>query len=205
LIINSWLNIFTKSNALMGKENNFRKYLSKEDLLQEACVRYLQFQHRDILWFHVPNEGKRSEFERYKFKVLGSSAGVSDLIIVEQNRTSKGLAIEIKYGRNKCTENQVEFLEKMSKKGYTAAVVYDHVDEFIKIIKDYLDNKLEGSEGHILLFKDGEMKVFTYEEARGNLIPKNSPHLQGKRKPNQGMLFQNDGTESKKENKLFRS
>jgi hypothetical protein len=168
----------------------FRDYLSKEDLLQESCVKYLQFKHKEFLWFHVPNEGKRSAFERYKFKLLGSSSGVSDIIILEQNKNSKGLAIELKYGKNKCTEDQVEFLEQMSKKGYTAAVVYDHVDEFMRIIKDHLENNDSDSSGHIMLYKDGERKVLTYEEARKVLIPKNSPHLQGKRKPKQGKLFQ---------------
>lgn len=173
----------------MAAQEHFRKYLTKEDILQESCVRYLEFQHNDLVWFHVPNEGKRTKFEQYKFKVLGCVAGVSDLIILEYNDTSRGLVIELKCGRNKCTKDQVDFMERLSRKGYTAIVVYDHVDEFIKAFSDYMGNAVTGKDA-ILLYKNRQREALSYEKAREVLIPKNSPHLQGRRIPKQGKLFQ---------------
>jgi len=177
----------------MAKTNPFRKYLTKEDLLQEACMMYLALQFPKWQPIHCPSEGKRSAFERYKFKVLGGSEGVSDILIMEENKRSKGLAIELKYGSNKCSRAQVEFLEDMSRKGYTAAVVYDHVDEFKSLIEDHVKGNIQTNpEGHIILRKNGKFEHYTYQEAMAKLVPQESPHLKGlKRKPRvkKGQLF----------------
>jgi hypothetical protein len=174
----------------MSTQEHFREYLTKEDILQESCVRLLEFKYKDLVWFHVPNEGKRTKFEQFKFKVLGCVAGVSDLIILENNNNSRGLAVELKYGRNKCTKDQVDFMERLSRKGYTSTVVYDHIDEFIKAMDDYMNNVDTGHKGRILLYKNGTREALCYDKAREILIPKNSPHLQGKRIPKVGKLFQ---------------
>lgn len=113
--------------------SNYRKYLTAEDLLQEACVNYLQLQYPKVLFFHVPNEGKRTKFERFKAKVLGIKSGVSDLIIIEPNRDFNGLAIELKVGTNTPTLNQKKFLQDAETKRFKSKVIksFDAFKEFI--------------------------------------------------------------------------
>lgn len=123
------------------KKNPFLKYMTKEDHMQNAIMTYLKIYFPDILAIHVPNEGKRSPFERYKFKYLGGVAGVPDILIFKKNDTYSGLAIELKVGYNKPTENQKECLERLKKAGWLA-VWSNKQDEVIEIIKKYLDNEL---------------------------------------------------------------
>lgn len=152
--------------------NPLRKYLSKEDIFHEACVTWLQLQHKKMLWMHVPNEGERSAFERLKFKVLGGQAGISDIIILDTSgdTISKGLAVELKFGEGKCSESQVDFLIKSHKKGFAAAVVYDDLDYFIKLVTDYMEGTR--SFGKILLYRHKKVVELDYTEAKKELIKK---------------------------------
>ena len=57
--------------------NPFNKYLGKEDQMQNQVMNYLNIIILKQLFTHISNEGKRSPFERYKMKFLGSKAGVA--------------------------------------------------------------------------------------------------------------------------------
>ena len=116
------------------KTNPFFKYLTKEDKLQHRVISYLQYQHPTILFAHVPNEGKRTIFERYKFKYLGGKAGIPDLLIFKTNKKYSGLAIELKVGRNKPTEFQIQWLEWLKQCGWETHVLYNFDD-----VKSVLD------------------------------------------------------------------
>ena len=74
------------------RENPFNKYLTKEDKLQHRIISYLKYQYPKVLYTHVPNEGKRSVFERYKFKYLGAKAGVPDLLIFKPNKNVRNIS-----------------------------------------------------------------------------------------------------------------
>ena len=97
------------------KKNPYQKYLGKEDVLQSSVMNYLKLNYPNVFAIHVPNEGKRSPFERYKFKYLGGISGVPDLLIFAQNKKYCGLAIELKVGYNKPTESQQSCLESLKK------------------------------------------------------------------------------------------
>ena len=58
---------FDKTNNLKG----FKKYLGEEDKLQRSVVTYLNWEYPEAIFTHVPNEGRRTPFERFKFKHLG--------------------------------------------------------------------------------------------------------------------------------------
>ena len=121
--------------------NPFYKYLTKEDKLQHSIISYLQYQHPKILFTHVPNEGKRSKFERYKFKYLGAKAGVPDILIFYANNKHNGLAIELKVGYNKPTAHQKEWLEKLKQCGWSTYCINDY-DMCIDIINSYIKNEI---------------------------------------------------------------
>ena len=117
--------------------SGYRKYLKEEDLLQEACVVYLKLQYPKMVHFHVPNEGKRTKFERFKAKVLGIRPGVSDLIIIEPNKDYNGLAIEFKSKKGNPTLAQKKFLIDVKEKRFLPKVI-DNFDDFKELIDFYV-------------------------------------------------------------------
>ncbi len=122
------------------KANPFEKYLTKEDKLQHRIISYLKYQYPNLLFAHVPNEGKRTVFERYKFKYLGGKSGIPDLLIFYTNKKYSGLAIELKVGYNKPTANQKEWLKQLNTNNWLA-VWSNNYDECINIIQKYLNNE----------------------------------------------------------------
>lgn len=156
--------------------NPLRKYLSREDLLQEACISYLKLMHGEWLFAHVPNEGGKTPFERLKTSINGTLKGFSDIIIIEQEANFFGLVVELKVKDNKCTSEQVDFLIKMSERGFAAAVVYDDVQSFIECIDDWLSGRFDPYT--ITLYKKETEKI-KLDKAMEALSPKPSPHLRG--------------------------
>jgi hypothetical protein len=122
--------------------NPYSRYLGKEDKLQNRVMRYLEFKYPKALFTHVANEGKRSAFEQYKLKYLGTKPGVPDVMIFTPNKHFNGLAIELKAGYNKPTENQKKWLIWLENAKWKA-LWSNNEDECYKIIDDYFNNNLE--------------------------------------------------------------
>jgi len=119
----------------------YTKYLGPEDKLQNAVMDYIKVQYPDALVAHIPNEGKRTPFERFKFKYLGGKAGIPDVMVFCPNKTYCGLAIELKAGKNKPTAAQVEWLERLEFCGW-AAYCLNNFDACKDIIDRYFKNNL---------------------------------------------------------------
>jgi len=119
--------------------NPYSKYLGKEDILQNRIMRYLEDTYPNALYTHVANEGKRSPFEQYKMKYLGTKPGVPDVMIFTPNKNYNGLAIELKAGYNKPTENQKKWLKWLENAKWKA-LWSNNEDECIKIIDNYFEN-----------------------------------------------------------------
>ena len=119
------------------RRNPYEKYLSKEDRFQNFIMKYVKYQYPDVLCVHVPNEGRRSPFERFKLKYLGAVAGIPDVLIFQPNSEYSGLAIELKVGYNKPSKNQELILNKLKKANW-AAYWSNSQDEVIEIIDKYL-------------------------------------------------------------------
>lgn len=130
----------------VAHKKSFRDYLTAEDLLHEAVVKYMKLQYPKVFFIHVPNEGRRTKFERFKAKILGMTSGVPDLLIFQTsddaNRiiqgTANGLAIELKIEPNKPTAKQIACLQKLSDAGWQTHVCYDF-DAARKAIDNYLN------------------------------------------------------------------
>ena len=120
--------------------NPFNKYLGKEDQMQNQVMNYLKYNYPKALFTHISNEGKRSPFERYKMKFLGSKAGVPDVMIFTPNESYNGLAIELKVGYNKPSENQKKWLEDLGNAGWKATWSND-IEQVITTIDNYFNNE----------------------------------------------------------------
>ncbi len=76
------------------------------------------------LIYHVPNGGSRNTLEAANLKRQGVKAGVPDLCLPVPMNGFHGLYIEMKYGKNKTTEKQEEWIKALQEQGYYAAVCY---------------------------------------------------------------------------------
>ena len=123
------------------KRNPYAKYLGKEDILQTHVMRYISLKYPKALYTHVANEGKRTPFEQYKLKILGTKPGIHDLMIFTPNANKSGLAIELKAGYNKPTENQKRWLKWLENANWVA-VWHNNFDLCVETIDKYFNNEL---------------------------------------------------------------
>lgn len=106
-----------------------------EEQEQLALVQWLTI--NNIIFYHIPNGGKRFYREGVKFKRLGVKAGVPDICIPLPRSPYHGLYIELKRHGGKLTEEQQRWLDNLNSLGYRAEMV-EGCDNAIKLIQDYL-------------------------------------------------------------------
>lgn len=165
------------------QEHSFQKYLGREDIMHSEIVRGIRFSYPDLFWWHTPNEGKRTPFEQYKFKELGGDSGVADFVVLEESNFSKGLLMEVKCGKNKCSVKQVDFLVRGTKRDCIAAVVYDSAADALELIKRHMAGGIGFPSDGILLVKGGKHTWIPIQEAYQTLcVQKRSVSDQAKLK-----------------------
>jgi len=79
--------------------------------LQSFCVQWLQYRGLDFL--HVPNEGKRNLSSGARLKKMGMMKGFPDIYIFSRPPrfpSCRGIAFELKVGKNKLTTDQKRWL-----------------------------------------------------------------------------------------------
>ena len=64
------------------QSNPFFKWLSYEDKEHIAVVDFLNTEYPHVVFTHVPSEGKKSVFERFKYSLMGSKKGMCDFVIL---------------------------------------------------------------------------------------------------------------------------
>lgn len=119
------------------QQNRRRSEATEQETLIQWCE-WQQASHPELkLIYHIPNGGSRNTLEAANLKRQGVKAGVPDLCLPVARAGFHGLYIEMKYGRNKTTENQKEWLEELTAQGYFTAVCYG-AEEAERIIARYL-------------------------------------------------------------------
>lgn len=76
------------------------------------------------LLYHIPNGGSRNELEAVNLKKQGVRAGVPDLCLPVARGGYHGLYIEMKAGKNKPTEKQLEWIEALRDEGYAVSICW---------------------------------------------------------------------------------
>ncbi len=109
-----------------------------EHQLQVVLCKYMDY--NKIPYFAIPNGGVRNLTTAKKLKAEGVKAGVSDLFIYIPTKNYAGLFVEVKYGKNKQSEYQIDFQKKVEVRGYKYILVYS-LQDLVDGIKQYLDNK----------------------------------------------------------------
>lgn len=93
------------------------------------------------LMYHIPNGGKRDLGTAIKLKAEGVKAGVPDIHLPVARGGYIGLYIELKAGKNKATDNQKGWLERLAKQGHRTCVCYGWESASEVLIK-YLEGKV---------------------------------------------------------------
>lgn len=118
-----------------------KRKIQHEGIEQEILFKWAKSEsidHPELnLLFHIPNGGKRSETEAKAFKRQGVKAGVPDIFLPVSREGSHGLFIELKYGTNRPTKEQLEWIKDLRQQNYTVSVCYGWVSAAI-VISDYL-------------------------------------------------------------------
>ena len=137
--------------------------VSRESIVQQGAVAWFRYQFPSLaqLLVHIPNEGKRTV--RWikgrpvctggaKLKAEGMVKGAADLVLFVPNKYFHALCLETKVelfdysnGKAKKTKTyqspeQKEWQALVESQGYRYEV-YRNIDEFRKIVLDYLDSK----------------------------------------------------------------
>lgn len=90
------------------------------------------------LLYHVPNEGKRSKITGSILKSQGLKAGVPDLCLPVARGVYHGLYIELKYGKNKLSDNQKQWLTLLGDQRYFAVACWGG-DQAFQTLLNYLN------------------------------------------------------------------
>ena len=85
--------------------------------------------------YAVPNGGHRHKAVAVKMKAEGVMAGVPDICLAYPVGMIPGMYIEMKYGKNTPTDNQVEWLERLKEAGYYTCVCYSWEEAAQEICK----------------------------------------------------------------------
>lgn len=92
------------------------------------------------LLFAIPNGGQRHVLVAMKMKAEGVKSGVPDLFLPVARGNYHGLFIEMKAGKNKTSEKQNEWIEKLTKQGYMVEVCYGS-EEAQDLLISYLEQQ----------------------------------------------------------------
>lgn len=111
-----------------------------ESQIQKQCVEWFRKTYPSIepLFFAVPNGGARNAWTAKIMRDEGVRSGVADLILQVPIGGYASLAIEMKTPVGKQSQSQKAY-EKLAKKMKNKYVVCHSLEEFQRVIKDYIE------------------------------------------------------------------
>ena len=98
-----------------------RRATSEQNVQRAVCQHLRQRGASGLVWFHVPNGGRRSPVEAAIFNGLGVHAGVSDLILLHDGRA---FALELKTERGRPTAAQTQFISEFRAAGGEGSIAH---------------------------------------------------------------------------------
>ena len=115
-----------------------KQIIPSETQEQIAVASYLRV--KNIPFYHIPNEAKRSLATARIEIAMGLQSGVPDICIPVARKGYHGLYIELKSLKGKPTENQLKWLKELKKQGY-CCFICKGADSAIKAVEYYLEDK----------------------------------------------------------------
>jgi len=128
------------AGCIQSQQNRKRNEATEQEALMQWCS-WQQSKYPELaLIYHIPNGGSRNALEAANLKRQGVKAGVPDLCLPVARGGFHGLYIEMKYGKNKTTENQKKWLKALQEQGYCTIVCYG-AEEAKQVISRYFKGK----------------------------------------------------------------
>lgn len=106
------------------------------------------------LLYHVPNGGKRNKLEAANLKQEGVKSGVPDLVLPVARGAYIGLYVEMKYGDNRESKNQIDWLTSLQAERhfvcvcYSARLALDIIERYIRLKPGERINATPGKHGY---------------------------------------------------------
>lgn len=116
-----------------------REHLEQVALFQWAGLSVGKYPEL-LRMFAVPNGGFRHPSVAAKLKAEGVKAGVPDIHLPAARAGYHGLYIEMKAGKNKPSEAQIEWMTDLEDAGYACYVCYS-ADKAAAVIESYLNSR----------------------------------------------------------------
>lgn len=105
------------------------------------CGRYPELDPDGHLFFHIPNEGKRTRANGARLKAEGMRKGTPDICLAVPRGKSHGLYIELKRLRGgRLEKHQADALDALRAQGYAVAVC-NGWESAAKVIEEYLQTR----------------------------------------------------------------
>ena len=114
----------------MIKGKSFKDWLTHEDREHIEVVNWLKSNLPNVIAFHVPNEGKKTPFERYKASIMGILKGCPDFIILHP-----------KHSEIKKDASQLEYRELL----YNGLMIELKAPERNRVVADRKSTRLNSS------------------------------------------------------------
>lgn len=126
------------------------KMQQNESKLQAAIIRWfaMAYPRYDKMLFAIENKRRATPIQGARLKQQGIKAGVPDLCLALPTEKFGALYIELKFGKNKQTEDQKEFERACKEFGNCYQLIYSF-DEAIRIITSYINS-----------YNDNKRKIF---------------------------------------------
>ena len=128
--------------------------IAKNELQEQQAIitwtQYMSGKYPDLEYiYHVPNEGKRSQWYGRQLVSAGLRSGVPDLVLPSPRGQYHGLYIELKVQGRKPTENQKKWMGYLGRKQY-CTMVCNGFAEAKKAIEEYMELPQFGAPRKIL-------------------------------------------------------
>lgn len=127
IILSKNKNITLKNITLMSEDQIQQQIFTWYN--NNYCLKNHNTRH---IIFSVPNGGSRNILEAKKMKLTGTLAGVSDLIIIQQNKT---IFVEVKTEKGIQSDVQKDFQTRVGNLGFEYLIVRSLEDFKNKITK----------------------------------------------------------------------
>ena len=113
------------NEALFGDAGEPARKLSEEEA-QQLVIRWADAhvdEWPELRWLHhSPNGGYRHKATAARLKSMGCRRGYPDLVLNIRRGCYTGMALELKVGRNKPTEAQLEWIDHLARQGWFCCV-----------------------------------------------------------------------------------
>ncbi len=124
-------------HTLWDKANK-GKAAQSEHALQVECLRWLRYQHPDVLCYAIPNGAYTTKTTARKLVAEGVVHGIPDLCIPIPRNGFASLYIEMKNGKaGRLSDHQKELIPRLEAYG-NKVVVCRTIDEFMREVTMYL-------------------------------------------------------------------